>query len=163
MADQDVIARVVDALPTVDAPLATTRLGKVVRSLSVSVMTTGLSLSILAVLTRTGLTAPATANVIATVAGIGPSFILNRRWAWRRSGPSHLRREVAPFWAYAVTSLLLSTLAVDRAAALADGMNASPTHRTLFVLAANLGSFAVLWCGQFLLLERLLSPTPSPS
>jgi putative flippase GtrA len=136
------------------------RLGRIVRSLSVSVVTTGLSLTILAVLTRYAVTSPAIANVIATVAGIGPSFALNRRWAWRRSGRGHLRREIAPFWGYAVASLVVSTLAVGWAAGWADGIGAGPTTRTLVVLAANLGSFGVLWCGQFLLLDRLLAAAP---
>ncbi|MET0458356.1 MAG: GtrA family protein [Ilumatobacteraceae bacterium] len=133
------------------------RLGRIVRSLSVSVMTTALSLSILAVLTRADVTSPATANVVATVAGIGPSFALNRRWAWRRTGKSHVRREIIPFWGYALASLVVSTLAVAIAAAWADGQGLSPTTSTLVVLAANIGSFAVLWCGQFLLLDRLLA------
>lgn len=161
MADHDVAARPLLGPPAqlgadpTSMPLAPWR--RILRSLSVSATTTGLSLSILALLIRTSLVTPATANVIATIAGIGPSFALNRRWAWQRDGKSHLRREVLPFWGYAMASLVVSTLAVARAAGWAEAADVSPTTRTIIVLVANLGSFAVLWCGQFVILDRVLS------
>lgn len=133
------------------------RAGRILRSLSVSAITTGLSVSILGAMTQLTSVPPAAANVIATVAGIGPSFALNRRWAWRRSGRSHLRREVIPFWSYALAALVLSTIAVSWAAQWAASVGASSTVRTVIVLAANLLTFGALWCGQFLLLERVLS------
>ena len=131
-------------------------IGRVIRSLAVSGVTTVLSLSILAVLIRFDVTTPAVANVIATIAGIGPSFALNRRWAWQGRGRGHLTREIAPFWAYSLLSLVLSTLAVARATAWATSMAASPELRTFVALAANMATFGALWIGQFLLLDRLL-------
>jgi putative flippase GtrA len=131
-------------------------IGRVIRSLAVSGVTTVLSLSILAVLIRFDLTSPAVANVISTVAGIGPSFALNRRWAWRGQGRGHVTREIAPFWAYSLLSLVLSTIAVAGAAAWADSMGASAEMRTFVVLAANVATFGTLWIGQFLLLDRVL-------
>jgi putative flippase GtrA len=132
------------------------RLGRVVRSLAVSGITTTLSLTILAVLTRFDIASPATANVIATVAGIGPSFALNRRWAWHRTDRGHLTREVAPFWGYCLLALVLSTMAVARAGAWADAIDVRPGTRTAIILAANVATFGMLWIGQFLLLEKLL-------
>ena len=131
-------------------------IGRIVRSLAVSGVTTVLSLSILAVLIRFDLTSPAVANVISTVAGIGPSFALNRRWAWRGQGRGHLTREIAPFWAYSLLSLVLSTIAVAGAAGWADSIGASAEMRTFVVLAANVATFGTLWIGQFLLLDRVL-------
>jgi putative flippase GtrA len=135
---------------------AVSRLGRIIRSLAVSGVTTVLSLTILGLLIRFDVTSPAKANVISTVAGIGPSFALNRRWAWRGKGRGHLGREVAPFWAYSLLSLVLSTIAVARAAAWADSIGASPELRTVVVLVANVVTFGSLWIGQFLLLDRLL-------
>jgi putative flippase GtrA len=135
---------------------AVSRLGRIIRSLAVSGVTTVLSLTILGLLIRFDVTTPAKANVISTVAGIGPSFALNRRWAWRGRGRGHLGREVAPFWAYSLLSLVLSTVAVARAAAWADSIAASPEQRTAIVLAANVLTFGSLWIGQFLLLDRFL-------
>jgi putative flippase GtrA len=132
------------------------RLGRIVRSLAVSGITTTLSLTILAALTRFDLASPAAANVIATVAGIGPSFALNRRWAWHRTDRGHLTREVAPFWGYCLLALVLSTIAVARAGAWADVIDVRPGTRTAIILAANVATFGTLWIGQFLLLDKLL-------
>ncbi len=132
------------------------RLGRLIRSLGVSAATTVLSLTILAVLTRFDLASPAVANVIATVAGIGPSFELNRRWAWHRTDRGHLTREVAPFWGYCLLALVLSTIAVARAGAWADAIDVRPGTRTAIILAANVATFGTLWIGQFLLLDKVL-------
>jgi putative flippase GtrA len=134
--------------------------GRVVRSLGVSGVTTVMSLTILAVLTRFDVTSPAAANVIATVAGIGPSFALNRRWAWHRTDRGHVTREVAPFWGYCLLALVLSTIAVARAGAWADAIDVRPGTRTAIILAANVATFGTLWIGQFLLLDRLLFREP---
>jgi putative flippase GtrA len=128
------------------------------RSLGVGAVTTALSITILAVLTQWTAMRPATANVVATVAGIGPSFVLNRRFAWRRTGRSHLVREAAPFWAYCLAALVASTLAVDAAGRLAASAGLTSVARTALVIAANVSAFAVLWVGQFLLADRLFTP-----
>jgi putative flippase GtrA len=130
--------------------------GRIVRSLGVSGVTSMLSLSILAVLIRFDITTPAVANIVSTTAGIGPSFALNRRWAWQTTARGHLGRQVAPFWAYSLSSLVLSTIAVAKAGAWADAIGASPGQRTVIVLAANILTFGALWIGQFLLLDRVL-------
>jgi putative flippase GtrA len=127
-----------------------------IRSLGVSAITTVLSLTILGVLTRFDLTTPAVANVIGTAAGIGPSFALNRRWAWHRTDRGHLTSDVAPFWGYCLLALVLSTIAVARAGAWADAIDVRPGTRTAIILAANLATFGTLWLGQFLLLDKLL-------
>src|SRR5450755_2605132 len=38
------------------------------------------------------------------MAGI-PSYILNRRWVWRKGGRSHLWREILPFWVMSLTGI----------------------------------------------------------
>jgi putative flippase GtrA len=128
-------------------------LGKLVRCAGVSAATTALSLSILVALVQFGGVRPAYANVAATFAGIGPSFALNRRWVWKRAGRGHLVREVLPFWAFSLTGLALSTLAVDSVAHVAMTAGAL---RTLLVVAANVATFGTLWIAQFVLLDRVL-------
>src|SRR5688572_19715131 len=117
--------------------------------MSVSMVTSVLSLTLLAVLVHLSSLSPAWANVVASVAGIGPSFALNRRYAWRCTGRGHVRRELLPFWVYALCSLAASTAAVDLAGRWADNAGASPAMRTITVLAANVGMSMVLWLGQF--------------
>jgi putative flippase GtrA len=131
-------------------------LRRIIRSLAVSGVTSVLSLAILAGLTRFEVTSPAKANVISGLAGVGPSFALNRRWAWKRSGRGHVAREVLPFWIYALVSLVLSTIAVDRAGAWADAVALPPGRRTFVVLFANVATYGALWIGQYLLLDRVL-------
>jgi putative flippase GtrA len=92
------------------------------------------------------------ANSVATV----PSYYLNRNWVWRKSGRSHLRKEVIPFWVVSFIGIVLSIFAA--AAARHIGLKYFPDNhaaRTVLVEAANLFSFGVLWIGKFLIFSRL--------
>ena len=134
------------------------RFGRLIRSMSVSMVTSVLSLSMLAVLVHQSSMSPAWANVVASLAAVGPSFALNRRYAWRCTGRGHVRRELLPFWVYALCSLAASTAAVDLAGRWAEGSGVAPATRTVVVLGANIAISMVLWFGQFALLERTLLP-----
>ena len=97
---------------------------------------------------------PVVANVIATFAGMVPSFELNRRWVWRARGRPSVRRQVVPFVVLSLTGLALSTAAVHVAAAMtADWSRATAT---IAVVAANLGAFGLVWIAQFVILDRVL-------
>lgn len=124
------------------------------KAMSVSVLTTGLSASLLVALTAFVGMAAASANVVATLAGTGPSYALNRRWVWRRDGRSSLRREVVPFWALSIAGLVLSTIAVAKVAELGAGWSGSA--RAVALPLANLSAFGALWLVQFALLDRVL-------
>ena len=126
------------------------------RCLSVSVLTTLLSLVTLALLVGWWGTTPWVANVIATAVGTVPSYVLNRRWVWGRDGSGDVWREVVPFWALSFSGLVLSTAAVATADAWASSIGLVGPTRTAVLLLANVGSFAVLWVGQFLVLDRVL-------
>ena len=153
---------VVQAAPAPDVQQPTIRLStKITKSLAVSVMTTALSLSVLGILTFLEIVPAAWANVIATIAGIGPSYALNRRWVWRRSGRSSLTNEVAPFWSLCLFALVASTWTVALAARWAHSEGFGDVTRTGIVLLTNLVTFAVLWVLQFLILDRLLFPSRS--
>ena len=52
------------------------------------------------------------ANVVANVLATVPSYVLNRRWVWGKSGKSHFWKEVAPFWILSFVGLAFSSLAV---------------------------------------------------
>ena len=131
--------------------------GRMARCLSVSVLTTLLSLVTLALLVGWWGTTAWLANVIATAVGTVPSYVLNRRWVWGRDGSGDIWREVVPFWALSFSGLVLSTAAVATAAAWASSIDLFGPTRTAVLLLANVGSFAVLWVGQFLVLDRALS------
>lgn len=95
-------------------------------------------------------------NILAVTAGGVPSYWLNRRWAWGKSGRSHLWKEVLPFWTLAFAGLALSTWWV----ALAEdwGMDHLDSHalRTVCNAAANLAAFGVLWIGKFVIFNKLM-------
>jgi putative flippase GtrA len=126
---------------------------RVLCCLAVSVSTTVLSASILVALVTAGIGA-GTANVVAVCCGIGPSYLANRRWTWRREGRGDLAREVAPFWALSLAGLVVSTCTV----ALASGLTASwsPAVRDVVLPVVQAGTFAALWVGQFLVLDRVI-------
>jgi len=135
---------------------------RLVRYATVSVISTAVSLTILGILVATNATTAGWANVIATTAGTVPSFELNRRWVWSRSGPRSLLAEIGPFCALSFAGLGISTLAVSVAAGWASSSGLGATARTLAVEAANITSFGTLWVAQYVILDRLLF-TPRPA
>jgi putative flippase GtrA len=140
-------------------------IAKLSRSMAVSVITTVISLSILVALTATRFLGASPANVIATVAGIGPSYILNRRWVWKRAGHSNMTREVLPFWTMCLVALVASTAAVGAAADWASGRQLGSFIRTAVLVTANVATFGALWVAQFMVLDRVLFRTarcPAP-
>ena len=143
-------------------------MARIARCLSVSVLTTVLSLSVLAALAGPAGMRPWLANVIATAAGTLPSFELNRRWVWGRRGASDPWREAIPFGAMSFAGMALSTVAVDRTAALTATLTLTPVGRTTLLMAANVGTYASLWLVQFVVLDRVLFrsraiPSPLPA
>jgi putative flippase GtrA len=130
------------------------RARQLVRYGSVSIIATTTSLAVLVALVATNTVTPVVANVIATFAGMVPSFELNRRWVWRARGRPSVRRQVVPFVALSLAGLALSTVTVHVAAAVtADWSRATAT---VAVVAANLGAFGLVWVAQFVILDRLL-------
>jgi putative flippase GtrA len=122
----------------------------------VSVASTAVSLGVLAVvfgLLHLWSEVPSAifANAVATV----PSYYLNRRWAWGKSGRSHLVKEVLPFWAASFAGLVLSTLAAAWARHFTQAHNFHHFGATVVVLAANLTAYGLLWVGKFLVFNRL--------
>jgi putative flippase GtrA len=124
--------------------------------MGVSVVSTFVCLTTLAVATAGLGIAAWSANVVATAIATVPSYHLNRRWTWGKRGASNVRREVLPFWVLAFAGLALSTLAVGVADAWAAGAHLSAPLRTVTVLVAHLSGFGLLWVAQFVLLDRVL-------
>jgi putative flippase GtrA len=77
-----------------------------------------------------------------------PSYLLNRYWVWGKRGRNHFWREVFPFWAMAALGLVLSTIFV--------WFVDQRTDVTLFLMAANLSAFGLLYIAKFLVLDRVL-------
>lgn len=129
-------------------------LRKLIRYAAVSGVTTVLSQTVLAVLVATRATGAVTANVIATMVGIGPSFELNRRWVWGKRGRRSLGGEVLPFTMLSAAGLGLSSLAVAIASHFVEHW--STTTRTLTIQLASITAFGIVWLVQFVLLDKVL-------
>ncbi len=97
-----------------------------------------------------------TSNIVAVCLSAVPSYQLNRKWAWGKSGRSHLMKEIVPFWGMAFLGLILSTWSVDWAESHAASITSSTLGQKLVVNAAALAAFGVLWVAKFVILNRVL-------
>jgi putative flippase GtrA len=88
------------------------------------------------------------ANVIAWVVSTGPAYLLSRRWVWQQSGYHSIHREVLPFWIIALVGLGFSTLVV--------GIAGEYTHKTFWILVANLSAYGVVWVAKYVILDRVM-------
>jgi putative flippase GtrA len=129
---------------------------KILRYATASAVATGTSMVVLGSLVFTGVLAAGWANVVATGVGTVPSFELNRRWVWGRTGRRRVLAEIGPFCALSFTGLALSTAAVSLAARWATTAQLGAAGRTVASEAANVGTFATLWVVQYVVLDRLL-------
>jgi putative flippase GtrA len=100
------------------------------------------------------------ANLLANVLATVPSYALNRRWVWGKSGKSHFWKEVAPFWILSFIGLAFSSLAVWIAGDFARSHGLSHGATALLVNLANLLSFAILWVVKFVIYNKLFHVAP---
>lgn len=96
------------------------------------------------------------ANIFACAVGTIPSYELNRKWAWGKSGRGHLWREVVPFWALAFIGLAFSTYWAVAAESLARHHHLSHLAHTMLVEGAVLTAYGVLWIGKFIIFNKIL-------
>ncbi|HUS62154.1 MAG TPA: GtrA family protein [Acidimicrobiales bacterium] len=97
-----------------------------------------------------------TAAIGGAVAAGVPSYYLNRRWVWGRSGRSRLWREVVPFWVIAFVGLAFSTWAADFAGSLGDDLTDRRVLRSLVVVGGSLAAYAALWVAKFIVFNKIL-------
>jgi putative flippase GtrA len=145
---------VTQTLPPTAPP--TTLVTRLVRCMGVSVITTIVSVTMLAAATLGFGLEAWMANVVATAVATVPSYHLNRRWTWGKRDASDVWREVLPFWVLSFTGLVLSTLAVAFTDSWLHGTHLGEPLRTCVIVVAQLSGFGVLWIAQFVLLERVL-------
>lgn len=130
-------------------------LRKLVKYSMVSVISIGFSLVVLNstfFITRNGVLS----SVVAVAVGTVPSYELNRRWTWRKDGPSHVWREIVPFWVMSFVGLVFSTVCVYGAEQWAENRDMSHARTGLLLNLASLAAFGVLWVGKFLIINHLL-------
>ena len=129
---------------------------KLFRYTMVSVISTGVSFVVLFLVfgvLKLWSEVPSTifANAVATF----PSYSLNRRWAWGKSGRSHLTKEVLPFWIMAAAGIAFSIVGASVARHIGIKYGLDHAEQTVLVLVANVLSFAVFWVLKLMLFNRL--------
>jgi putative flippase GtrA len=93
------------------------------------------------------------ANVLAGI----PSYILNRRWVWGKSGRSHIWREVLPFWVMSLSGIGFALFTATLARGFAQSHHLHHLTRTVLVVGANVSAFAIVWLLKFIVLNRLFA------
>lgn len=96
------------------------------------------------------------ASTLATTIAAVPSYEMNRKWAWGKSGKSHIMKEVVPFWGLALLGWSMSTLAVWWMGRYAKHHHFTHGAKTLAVLIVYFGAFGVLWIAKFMIFNRLM-------
>jgi putative flippase GtrA len=132
------------------------RLAQIARYAAVSVVANVTTITVLGVLVGIVDFDAGWSNVIATAVATVPSFELNRRWVWGRSGQASMLTEVAPFWVWAFFELAISSLAVHLMGDHATTAGWSRAARTLAVEVTTIGTTGLLWLVQFVLFDRVL-------
>jgi len=129
---------------------------RMIRYTLVSVISTAFSLALIAVVfgvLRLWSEVPSVifANVVASV----PAYYLNRKWAWGKSGKSHLVKEVLPFWLASLAALALSTYTAAWARDYSRDHQLHHFAATVVVMVASLAAYGFLWIGKFLIFNQL--------
>ena len=96
------------------------------------------------------------ANITSATISAIPSYYLNRRWAWGKTGRSHFWKEVVPFWTLAFMGLAFSTWTADAAESYAADHIQNHLFNTAFVMGGALFAYGVLWIGKFILFNKLI-------
>lgn len=99
--------------------------------------------------------AAAVASVAAFVAGAIPNYFLNRRWAWRRSGP-HSMRQAVSYTAVVLGTALLAVVATSLTEAWSRHAVSSHAVQVFFGAAAYFLTYAVMFLVKFALFDRVV-------
>jgi putative flippase GtrA len=143
-----IVAGVASYAPSMETALRERFRGKGARYLAISVFSTAITQVLIFLFVDGFGWHGAVANVAAVCISSVPSYLLNRRWVWRKVGAHSLSREVAPFWLMNLLGLALSTIF----AAIAYHIWGTG----LAVSLANMAGFGVLWIAKFLVLDTYL-------
>jgi putative flippase GtrA len=134
----------------------TTEGRKMVRYTAVSVISLIVSVIVLAIAHGVLRWSAFTSNIVATTVATIPSYELNRKWAWGKTGKSHLWKEVVPFWALAFVGLAFSTWWAVMAESLAKHNGLSHAAQTVVIEVAVVSAYGILWVGKFIIFNKVL-------
>jgi putative flippase GtrA len=129
---------------------------KLIRFTSVSVISTIVSLLVIALVYGFKIIrGEVDATLFGNLVGAIPSYTLNRRWAWGKTGRSHIRKEIIPFWVLTLLGIGFSVVGASYANHLVHTHQWSHLFNTGIVDTANLVSAAVFWVLKFIVFDRI--------
>jgi putative flippase GtrA len=145
-----------ELLLTIWAWLHTREGRKIFRYTMTSVITTCVSLFVLGMVFGVfKLWTEVPSTIFANVVAAFPSYWLNRRWAWGKSGRSHLVKEVLPFWTMSAASIAFSMVGASLARYLGGHVwHLHHLAQTALVLIANVMSFGIFWVLKLMVFNR---------
>ncbi len=98
-------------------------------------------------------------NTLGVIASTPASYELNRKWAWGKSGKSHMWREVVPFWTMTLIGYLASTGTVQLADTSTTNHDVGGVWRVVAIMAASLFAWGVVWVVKFVVFNKLVFVT----
>jgi putative flippase GtrA len=99
---------------------------------------------------------PTWSGIFGAAIGAIPSYYLNRSWAWGKTGPSHLWKEVVPFWLIALLGVLFSGVLQHAADHFVHRHHITGFPQLVILNGAYLGGFALLWVVKYVIFNRFL-------
>jgi putative flippase GtrA len=150
------VPQVLDRLHKLYAWLHTHEGRKLFRYTMVSVISTAVSLSVIFLVYgvigwKSEVLSTIFGNAVATL----PSYWLNRKWAWGKSGRSHIMKEIVPFWTMAALGIAFSIVGAAVAKHIGKTHHLSHPEQTALVLFANVVSFSVFWVVKLIVFNRM--------
>lgn len=129
---------------------------KLIRFTAVSAVSTAVSVVVIALVYGLKIIkGEVEATLIGNIIGAVPSYSLNRRWTWGKTGRSHVRKELLPFWTMAVLGIAFSMVGASYAKSIVHSHHWSHLFNTGIVDGANLVSFAIFWILKLIVFNRI--------
>ena len=100
-------------------------------------------------------------TLFANMVMLVPNYYLNRNWVWGKTGRSHWRREILPFWALSVSGILLSIAAAAIAHHISHAHHLGHLEATALLFTIIIVAFGTLWVFKFAVFNRLFRMSPA--
>ena len=95
-------------------------------------------------------------STLATAIATIPSYQLNRKWAWGKSGKGDVWREVVPFWVIAFIGWGFSTYSTKLTESALKGTSIGHLEKTALIAVVYVAAFGVLWVAKFIFFNKVL-------
>ena len=95
-------------------------------------------------------------NTLGALASTPAAYELNRKWAWGKTGKSHLWREVVPFLALTLVGYLASTGTSQLADSMTKAHGVVGAPKAAYITGASLFAWGVVWIVKFVIFNKVV-------